>query len=117
MTLDSLIRSAKPACYVTAGTIPTAAIGCCFRTLLRYLAIRIRIGDSEWSCVSVMTWARAGPEAKCIHYGRSAYSCLAVLPDRSIGLLYEKDDYKRIVFTSITLDWLTDGRDQVDREA
>ena len=57
------------------------------------------------------------PEAKCLHYGRSAYSCLAVLPDGSIGLLYEKDEYKRIVLTRITLDWLTDGRDQVDREA
>ena len=54
------------------------------------------------------TW----PEAKCIHYGSSAYSCLTVLPDRTIGLLYEKDDYERIVFTRLTLDWLTDGRDR-----
>ena len=65
-----------------------------------------------------MTWARAGREAKCIHYGRSAYSCLAVLPDQEHwSAVRKKTITKEIVFTRITLDWLTDGRDQVDREA
>jgi len=52
------------------------------------------------------TW----PVAKVIHDGSSAYSDLVVLPDGTIGCLYERDDYKRITFARFTLDWLTDGK-------
>ena len=43
----------------------------------------------------------------------SAYSCLAVLPDRTIAVLYEAGDkraYETIVFTRFNLDWLASGR-------
>lgn len=41
--------------------------------------------------------------------GDFAYSCLAVLPDQTIGCLYETDHYRRIAFVAFTLDWLRRG--------
>lgn len=49
------------------------------------------------------TW----PVEKVIYAGPSAYSCMAVLPDGSIGLLYERDG-RRVTFTKFTLDWLSE---------
>ena len=49
------------------------------------------------------TW----PVSRLLHTERSMYSCLTTLPDRTIGLLYEKD--LNIAFARITLAWLTDG--------
>ena len=52
------------------------------------------------------TW----PASKTIHEGPSAYSSLTVLPDKSIGLLYEhgeKHPYETITFTRIEPDCLT----------
>ncbi len=53
------------------------------------------------------TW----PVARTLHAGSAAYSCLVVLPDRSIGCLYERDDYTKVTFARFTLEWLTDGKD------
>ena len=59
------------------------------------------------------TW----PVAKTIPDGRDArfaYSCLTVLPDRTVGCLFEnKDEYqqKQISLAQFSLDWLTDGND------
>ena len=50
------------------------------------------------------------PTAKVIEAGPSAYSCLATLPDRSIGCLYETGQetaYKRLRFARFTIPWLT----------
>jgi len=58
------------------------------------------------------TW----PVAKVIYEGSAAYSDLVVLPDKSIGCLYERDDYGKITFARFTLDWLTDGEDSLDAE-
>lgn len=57
------------------------------------------------------TW----PVSKVLHPGPSAYSSLAVLPDGSIGCLYEggtKTAYDKILFARFTLDWLTGGKDK-----
>jgi len=46
---------------------------------------------------------------KVIHPGPSAYSCLTVLPDKSIGCLFEcgeKSAYEKISLAQIPLDWL-----------
>lgn len=59
------------------------------------------------------TW----PVSRLIHEGPSAYSCLVVLRDRTIGLLYERGadtPYDRITFTRFTLEWLTNGEDAAD---
>jgi sialidase-1 len=58
------------------------------------------------------------PVSKRIHDGPSAYSSLVVLPDLSIGLLFERgaaSPYENVTFARFTLDWLTDGNDQVVR--
>ena len=58
------------------------------------------------------------PVSRIIHDGPAAYSSLVVLPDRSIGLLFERGDrspYERITFARFTLEWLTEGKDRVDR--
>ena len=56
--------------------------------------------------------------AKLIHAGPSAYSNLMVLPDLSLGCLFEcgkKHAYETITFAHFTLDWLTDGKDTLQR--
>jgi sialidase-1 len=55
------------------------------------------------------TWPASG----VLHAGPSAYSCLAVLPDRSIACLYErgeKTSYERITCARFDLAWLERGK-------
>ncbi len=59
------------------------------------------------------TW----PVAKLIHAGSAAYSCMTVLPDKSVGLFYERDGYKKITFARFDLEWLTDGQDSLAASA
>ena len=49
---------------------------------------------------------RTWPVIKLIDAGPSGYCCLTRLKDGQIGLLYERDNYKRLSFVSLTLDWL-----------
>ena len=58
--------------------------------------------------------AESWPVAKPLHAGPSAYSSLAVLPDKTIACLYEQGDetaYDTLTLARFTLDWLTDGAD------
>jgi sialidase-1 len=67
------------------------------------MTVRLSYGDGR-------TW----PVSKLLHAGPSAYSCLTVLPDKSIGCLYERGDehpYETITFARFGLRWLTDGTD------
>ena len=57
------------------------------------------------------TW----PVSRMIYKDSSAYSCLTVLSDMNIGILYERDNYKSIYFASFSLDWLTNGKDKLAR--
>ncbi|MCE9548714.1 MAG: glycoside hydrolase, partial [Planctomycetia bacterium] len=50
---------------------------------------------------------RTWPVARVLEPGSFAYSCLASLPDGTIGCLYEGDNYRKIIFARFTLDWLT----------
>ncbi|MEX0938696.1 MAG: sulfatase-like hydrolase/transferase [Pirellulales bacterium] len=62
------------------------------------------------------TW----PVSRLLHEGTSAYSCLAVLPDGSIGCLYEGGDenaYEKIIFKRFSLDWLTRGEEPSSNSA
>ncbi len=57
------------------------------------------------------TW----PVAKLLDPRDAAYSCLAVLPDKQVGLLYEcgeKDSYQTITFARFSPEWLTDRKDR-----
>jgi len=49
---------------------------------------------------------RTWKDARVLHAGGSAYCCLCVLPDSSIGCLYERDGYKQITFARFGLAWL-----------
>ncbi len=60
------------------------------------------------------TW----PVGKTVCAGPSAYSCLAVLKDGTIGVLYEtgeKDAYEKIRFARFNVEWLSDGADRLPR--
>ena len=54
------------------------------------------------------TW----PVSRLLNAGRSAYSNLAILPDGTIGCLYERGKsipYETITFARFTMDWLVGG--------
>jgi sialidase-1 len=55
------------------------------------------------------TWTNG----KTIYEGGSAYSSLTILKNGEIGLFFEKDDHKENVFVSMSLDYLTDGKDKI----
>jgi sialidase-1 len=62
------------------------------------LTVRVSRDDGK-------TW----PVARTLHEGPAAYSCLTVLPDQSIGCLYEcgrTNAYEKISFARFTLSWL-----------
>ena len=64
----------------------------------RDLTVRVSRDDGK-------TW----PVSKTLHQGPAAYSCLAVLPDKTIGCLYESgrtNAYEKITFARFPLDWL-----------
>lgn len=54
--------------------------------------------------------------ARTLYSGPSAYSCLVVLPDMTIGCLYERGierPYEEIAFARFSLEWLTAGADRL----
>ena len=53
------------------------------------------------------------PVSKLVYRGPAAYSCLVALPDQSFGLLFEADEYARIAWAPLTLEWLTSGEDSI----
>ena len=55
------------------------------------------------------TWA----VSKVIDPEAAQYSCLTVMPDMSIGLIYEAEPYEHLRFARFNLEWLTDGADSV----
>jgi sialidase-1 len=64
----------------------------------------VRVSEDEGA-----TW----PVSRVVHEGPAAYSSLVVLPDRSIGLLFERGDrspYEKITFVRLTLQWLTERK-------
>lgn len=66
------------------------------------------------------TW----PVERRILTGPGAYSSMAVFPDGSVGILFETgmqygeyvDHYGKEVFARFTVDWLTGGKDHLDRK-
>ena len=54
--------------------------------------------------------AQSWPASRLLDPRPSAYSCLAVLPDGTVGILYEagrKSAYENLVFARFDLEWLT----------
>ncbi|MBN2377514.1 MAG: exo-alpha-sialidase [Sedimentisphaerales bacterium] len=56
--------------------------------------------------------------SKSVSKGYSGYSCLTVLPDNTIGVLYEAGGTPwRISYARFNLEWLSDGRDRLQPQA
>jgi hypothetical protein len=73
------------------------------------VAMTVRLSYDEGQ-----TW----PVSKLLHGAAAAYSSLTVLPDNSIGCLYEagiSSPYETITFARFNLEWLTGGNDRVQR--
>jgi len=54
------------------------------------------------------TW----PYSKLLHIGPSAYSCLTILPDKTIGCFYERGDerpYEKITLARFAFEWLLES--------
>lgn len=63
---------------------------------------------------------KSWPVARSVYEGPSAYSCLGVLSDGTIGVLFETGEshaYEKIAFARLNLEWLTHGRDQPQKSA
>lgn len=70
------------------------------KTERKLLTVRLSRDDGK-------TW----PVSRVLHPGPSAYSCLTILPDGTIGCLYEageKTAYEQLVFARFSIDWLTE---------
>jgi sialidase-1 len=68
------------------------------------MTVRVSYDEGE-------TW----PVSRVVHEGPAAYSSLVALPERAIGLLFERGDrtpYESITFARLTLTWLTGGTDR-----
>jgi sialidase-1 len=50
---------------------------------------------------------RTWPVSKLIDAGPSGYCCLTRLKDGRVGLIYERDNYKRLTFWAFNVDWLS----------
>jgi len=57
------------------------------------------------------TWTKG----KTIYSGLSAYTSLTILENDEIGLFFEKDGYRENVFVKVSLNWLTDGKDRIEK--
>jgi len=67
----------------------------------RDLTVRVSRTDGK-------TW----PVSRTLHEGPAAYSCLSVLPDKTIGCLYEcgrTHAYEKITFARFPLGWVEGG--------
>lgn len=69
----------------------------------RNLTVRISYDEGK-------TWS----EGKTIYEGPAAYSDLTVLENGEIGVFFEADEYTKNLFTSFSLEWLTDGEDKIN---
>jgi len=75
---------------------------------------RIMSGESRIDLTVRLSYdsGKTWPVSKLLNPGRSAYSNLAILPDGSIGCLYERGKsipYETITFARFTMDWLVGG--------
>jgi sialidase-1 len=46
------------------------------------------------------------PVARLVAAGSAAYSSICILPDNSIGMLYERDNYTKLTFVRVESDWI-----------
>ena len=89
-----------PALQLAAAARSRAAFSSPTRPAPRRTNLTVRVSRDDGK-----TW----PVAKTLHEGPAAYSCLTVLPDKSIGCLYEcgrTNPYEKITFARFPLAWI-----------
>jgi sialidase-1 len=103
----------EPVCQGSVLRYTTAGLSDKNRLLFSNPASRVR----ERMTVKMSTdEARSWPVSREVYEGLSGYSDLAVLPDMSVGLLYENGDkyyHDRITFARFDLEWLSGGADRL----
>jgi len=80
--------------------------------------------DDRWDMTVRLSYdeGRTWPVSKLVYHNRASYSCLTVLGDGTIGLLFEKGEkasgnrryVERLAFARFNLEWLTDGNDSLE---
>jgi sialidase-1 len=98
----------EPVCQASILRAPGATGGILFSNpaSVKREKMTVRLSADEGK-----TWTAA----RRLHDGPSAYSCLAALPDGSIGCLYErgvKRGSETITLARFSLDWLKAGKDE-----
>lgn len=56
------------------------------------------------------------PVARSLYAGSAAYSSICILPDKSIGVFFEKDNYTRMTFARVEADWLMNPAVDADND-
>jgi sialidase-1 len=93
----------EPVCQASILRLPTRALLFSNPASTRREKMTVRLSTDDGQ-----TW----PVAKLLHEGPAAYSCLTILPDGTIGCLYERGDkhaYETITLARFPLSWLTGG--------
>lgn len=54
------------------------------------------------------------PVSRLLYAGSAAYSSICILPDKSIGVFFERDNYTKITFARVEEDWLIDPTKDTD---
>lgn len=100
---------------------------CCQASVLRYtwadsqggksrilFSNPVKSGRSEGTIRLSYDEGKTWPVAKLLTKDYFGYSCLTILSDGEIGCLFETAGCGKIVFQSLSLSWLSDGRDSLD---
>jgi sialidase-1 len=91
----SMLRYRRPGGETAGGEQPVLFCAPGENRSRRNFRLRLSYDDCK-------TWPVASP---VIYSGHTAYSGMAILPDGQIGILYEKDGYRRLSFVRFPLDW------------
>jgi sialidase-1 len=114
----------EPACQASILRYTSTKDGASKNRILFSNPARGRV-DERWDMSILISYdeGKTWPVFKNVHHNRSAYSCLTILPDGTIGLLFEKGEkgsgngryMERLSFVRCNLEWLTDGKDSLDK--
>src|SRR5262245_49802416 len=92
----------EPVCQASILLYPGEKVGILFSNPAsakrERMTVRLSTDDAK-------TW----PHSRVLFEGPAAYSCLTVLPDQSIGCLYERGEqapYERIIFARFSREWV-----------
>lgn len=89
------------------------------REMILFSNPAVPIGRTHMTIKTSFDNARTWSNAKLIHAGPSAYSCMTTLPDDRIGLLFEggkKDRYESILFLAFPAQALFQSKDLINLE-